>query len=132
MIDDDAILGSICGPQRVQTFKTVKLTSMLIGRVVKQIVAEDLNGTLPPFGKQFLTTQRGVFRLALRANTDNTTEEAAHRRAGAELVQVFGTPGPRRAQRGWIGIDQLYARHGVPFDANILVDRVIARVRAAV
>jgi hypothetical protein len=88
MIDNDELLTAIVGERRVATFKEVKLTSMRLARVVREVIAEDLHGTLPTTGKQFLTTRHGVFRLASRPNSDNTTEQLAHERMGARTVQV--------------------------------------------
>lgn len=128
MIDSDELLVGFCGASKVKTFKEVKRTSMTLARAVKDVIADDLHGSLPPHGKQFLTTNVGVYRLASRANTDNTTEERSHREAGAELVQVFDDISPVRQQRGWITVAELYAQHGQTFDQEALRRKVAERL----
>jgi hypothetical protein len=129
MIDSEELLREICGVDKLPAFRDVKLTSMRLGRVVKEIIACDLGGTLPVKGKQFLTTWRGTWRLATRANSDNTTEEVAHRQMGAGLVQVFGELGEDRRGRGWITVEELYEVHRVKFDPDRLIKEVVGRLR---
>ncbi|HEX6701999.1 MAG TPA: hypothetical protein VF101_14830 [Gaiellaceae bacterium] len=119
----------ICGDANVAAFKEVKLTSMRLARAVKEVIAEELDGDLPRKGKHFLRTEKGIWRLAARENTDNTTEERAHKRMGAHLVQVFGDINERRRERGWITVEELYGRHGVHFDGDRIVKKVIDRLR---
>jgi hypothetical protein len=130
MIDNEELLVALCGPRKVAAFKEVKLTSMRLARVVKHVIAEDLDGSLPPTGKQFLTTPRGTWRLAARANSDNTTEEGVHRRLGVKLVQVFGELTDYRRSKGWITVEDLYGIHAVKFDSATLLRRVATRVRS--
>ena len=92
MIDNDELLIAILGERKVGTFKEVKLTSMRLARVVREVIADDLSGSLPARGKQFLTTGSGVFRLAARANSDNTTEQRDPRAR-------MGWEGNRRVRR---------------------------------
>jgi hypothetical protein len=131
MIDNDELLAAIVGAKKVATFKEVKLTSMRLARVVREVLAEDLDGTLPAKGKQFLTTRRGLFRLASRPNSDNTTEQLAHTRMGAKTVQVFGELSTVHRSRGWMTIDELYRLHRVKFDAAEMLSKVATRFRAA-
>ena len=127
MIDSDDLLVRLCGAERVASFKEVMLTSMRLARVVKDVVAGELDGTLPPTGKQFLTTPRGRWRLAARANSDNSTEARAHLRAGARSVQVFGELTPYRREQGWITLEELYGLHDVEFDPERLLRKVSER-----
>jgi hypothetical protein len=62
VIDNDELLVAILGERKVATFKEVKVTSMRLAHVVKEVIAEDLGGVLPAKGKQFLKTDRGLFR----------------------------------------------------------------------
>jgi hypothetical protein len=129
MIDSEALLTQLCGPSELATFKHVHRMSMRLARVVKEVIAEELHGELPSKGKQFLETPRGRWRLATRANSDNTTEEQAHRQMGAHLVQVFGEINSQRTSRGWMSVEDLYSAHGVQFDASRLVRKVEARLQ---
>lgn len=113
---------------KVAAFKLVKSMSMRLARAVKDVIADELHGDIPPAGKQFLTTSRGVWRLAARANSDNSTEALAHRRAGARSVQVFGELSEYRRNQGWLGVDDLYAAHGVRFDPERLLRGVARRL----
>jgi len=131
MIDNDELLVAIVGEEKVATFKEVKLASMRLARVVREVIAEDLHGTLPVTGKQFLTTRRGLFRLASRPNSDNTTEQIAHTRMGARTVQVFGDVSPLHHSRGWMTVEELYRLHRVKFDAPAMLTKVATRFRAA-
>jgi hypothetical protein len=129
MIDNDELLITIVGETKVAIFKEVKLTSMRLARVVREVIADDLGGTLPPHGKQFLQTPNGVFRLASRPNTDNTTEQSAHLQLGARTVQVFGELSPVHRSRGWMSIDELYQLHQVTFDPAEMLRKVAVRFR---
>lgn len=128
MIDSEELLVELCGVEKVEAFKDVKSTSMRLARVVKEAIAQDLGGTIPPSGKQFLTTREGTWRLAARANSDNSTEMHAHRRAGAQYVQVFGHLSDYRRAQGWMSIDELYAQHGRRFDPGRLLREVERRL----
>lgn len=128
MIDSEELLVALCGPEDVEAFKEVKSTSMRLARVVKQIIADDLGGEIPTTGKQFLTTSQGIWRLAARANSDNSTEAQAHRRAGARSVQVFGELTDYRRAQGWMSIDELYSQHGRRFDSRRLLRQVVHRL----
>jgi hypothetical protein len=128
MIDSEELLVALCGPEDVEAFKEVKSTSMRLARVVKEVIAAELGGQIPASGKQFLTTSRGTWRLAARANSDNSTEAHAHRRAGARSVQVFGTLSDYRRGQGWMSIDELYACHGKAFDPQHLLGKVKERL----
>lgn len=131
MIDNDELLIAIVGDDKVETFKEVKLTSMRLARVVREVIADELRGTLPRRGKQFLTTRSGVFRPASRPNSDNTTEREAHRRMGATTVQVFVQLPPTRQAEGWITVEELYRRHRVRFDQARMLREVATRFRGA-
>jgi hypothetical protein len=128
MIDNDELLKAVCGSEKVAAFKEVKRTSMRLAGVVREVVAEELGGSLPPSGKQFLTTSRGTWRLAARANSDNSTERAAHRSMGVGLVQVFGEVPEQRRTEGWIDVADLYDLHAARFDQRRLLRKVARRL----
>lgn len=128
MIESDELLVAICGDAEVAIFKTVKGKSMRLARAVKEVIAEELDGNLPSSGKQFLSTSRGTFRLATRANSDNSTEEAAHRRMGAVSVQVFGEVDERHRERGWISLEDLYQRHGLRLREQQILRKLATRL----
>ena len=130
LIDNDELLIAILGGSKVATFKEVKLTSMRLARVVREVIADDLQGSLPAAGKQFLTTREGLFRLAARGNSDNTTERLAHARMGARTVQVFGNLSATRRGQGWMTVEDLYALHGVRFNAPTMLSKVVRRFQA--
>jgi hypothetical protein len=76
-------------PADVAAYKRVKRGSMRLAGIARQIVAEMTGGQIEDGGrsaKEFLHTQCGKFRLSLRDNSDNTTEQAAHRRMGVTPV----------------------------------------------
>ncbi|HZT16020.1 MAG TPA: hypothetical protein VFA19_08735 [Gaiellaceae bacterium] len=100
---------------------------MRLARVVREVIAADLDGELPAKGKQFLTTDRGLFRLASRPNSDNTTEQLAHKRLGAKTVQVFGDLSPIHRAQGWMTVEELYDLHGVRFNAGTMLRKVVRR-----
>ena len=127
MIDSEELLIAIAGKDEVATFKQVKLNSMRLADVVRHVIADELGGSLPKSGQQFLTTGRGVFRLAPRDNSDNTTEQQAHAEMGAKTVQVFGDLSARRRTDGWMNIEDLYKLHNVKFDADRLIREVVKR-----
>lgn len=131
VIDNDELLVAILGASKIAIFKEVKLTSMRLARLVREVIADDLDGSLPKTGKQFLTTPRGLFRLAARPNSDNTTEQLAHQRMGARTVQVFGAVSPVHHARGWMTVEELYGLHGVEFDAQVMLTKIVTRLRSA-
>ena len=128
MIDNDDLLTELCGIEDVETFRRVKVTAMRLARVVKQVIATALGGTVPATGKQYLTTSQGKWRLATRANSDNSTEAHANERAGARPVQVFGALTNYRRDQGWMSIEDLYVHHGQAFDPEQLLDKVRKRL----
>jgi hypothetical protein len=129
MIDEDEILIEIVGGPKVAAFKEVKLTQMRVAHLIKLVIADDLGGSLPTSGKQYLTTRKGLFRLAARGNSDNTTEQHAHHRAGARIVQVFGGLSPLRRSQGWMTVAELYKLHRVRFDDHAMHAKVVDRYR---
>jgi hypothetical protein len=131
VIDNDELLVAILGEEKVAAFKEVKGTSMRLARVAREVIADDLDGALPAKGKQFLTTDRGLFRLASRANSDNTTEQLAHKRMGAKTVQVFGDLSPIHRARGWMTVEELYDLHERRFNAQAMQQEVVRRFSAA-
>lgn len=128
MIDSDEVLRAVCGSADVEAFKRVKVTSMRIADIARRVIADELHGQIPETGKQFLITERGTWRLASRANSDNSTEESAHRHMGARPVQMFGELTAFRRSRGWISIEELYAIHGLEFRPRPLMRRISKHV----
>lgn len=128
LIDNEELLVAFCGAPKVAAFKEVKRSSMSLARAAKQVIASELGGQLPASGKQFLSTSRGLWRLATRANSDNSTEARAHRRAGARPVQIFGELSESRRGQGWISVEELYAEHGLVLDSQRLIERVVERL----
>jgi hypothetical protein len=124
MIDNDELLRAVCGSADVDAFKRVKVTSMRLADIARHVIADDLHGEIPETGKQFLITRRGTWRLASRANSDNSTEESAHRHMGARPVQIFGELTAFRKSRGWISIEELYAIHGRQFRPRRLMRHI--------
>ena len=102
---------------------------MRLAQAVKEVIADELDGDLPSSGKRFLTTSKGTWRLASRANSDNSTEELAHRQMGARLVQVFGHVDERHRERGWLSVEELYAIHGRRFNADRMLKKLAQRFR---
>jgi hypothetical protein len=130
MIDEDEILIGIVGERKVDTYKEVHLMQMRLARLVKLVIADDLGGEMPSTGKQYLSTRKGLFRLAARGNSDNTTEQAAHARAGAQIVQIFGSLSPLRQSQGWMTVTELYKLHRVRFDDRAMLAKIVWRYRA--
>lgn len=128
MIDNEELLTAVYGMRKVSTYREVAHGWVDLARVAKELIAEDLDGTLPPTGKQFLTTRLGRWRLAARHNTDNTTERAAHEAAGVKYVQIFGELSALRRAQGWISVEELYALHRVRFDEEAVLVRIRARI----
>jgi hypothetical protein len=75
-------------PAEVETFLMVKRGQQVLASVVREELAVLVGGQLDHDGKEFLHTSEGVFRVALRSNSDNTTERAAHRRMGVETLNA--------------------------------------------
>jgi hypothetical protein len=121
VIDAEEILLQLCGRPDVAAFKRVKAMQMRLADAARRIVADDLGGVLPESGKQFLETGHGRWRLAAKSNSDNSTEERERRRMGATPVLMFGDLSEYRRAHGWIGIDELYALHGVHFDLERII-----------
>jgi hypothetical protein len=103
----------------VAVFKMVKWGQMMLASIVREELAELVGGAFRE-GKQFLYTGVGVFRVALRANSDNKTERGVHDRLGVETVNV-GDP---------VELELFLMRHGCPsWDADTLRRRVGDRMR---
>jgi hypothetical protein len=72
----------------VAAYKRVKRGAMRLARIARAEAAALVGGYVRDEGKEFVVTSRGVYRLAMAANSDNTTERAAHARMGAETVNM--------------------------------------------
>lgn len=70
----------------VATFRRVKLGQMKLSRTARRVLTEMVGGEISQNGKEFVTTEHGVWRLAMAENSDNTTERASYERLGVELV----------------------------------------------
>lgn len=104
MMTSQELVESIEGRKNIETFKRVKKAYMRVASLARDLVAEDLNATIPEEGKQFIRTSLGKFRLSNGANSDNSTEMAAHDRMGAITVQIFGEPTEDARARGVISL----------------------------
>lgn len=106
-------------PDEVAVFRMVKRGQMMLAAIVREELAE-LVGAGSREGKDFLYTGVGVFRVALRHNSDNTTERGLHDRLHVETVNV-GDP---------VELELFLLRHGHPsWDADTLRRRVGDRMR---
>jgi hypothetical protein len=86
----------------IATFKRVKAGSMRLSRIARE-QAMNMVGGHTALGKEFVYTRLGTFRLAMAANTDNSTERAAHDDAGVTTIIM----GDDDAMGEW------FWRHGV-------------------
>jgi hypothetical protein len=87
----------------VATFKRVKRGQQRLARVGREVAASMVGGKIHGYGKEFVTTEHGVYRLAQQANSDNSTERAAHDEMGVVTV-IMGDPGE---------LDAFFQQHGV-------------------
>lgn len=86
----------------VAVYKRVKRGTMELGRTAREVAAEMVDGRIG-VGKEFVRTRRGVYRLAMSDNSDNSTERTAHDGMGAAAV-VMGDDGD---------LDDFFRQHGV-------------------
>lgn len=128
MITAKDVLCSYVGWEKYNAFVEVKHASMELANAVKATIADDLGGTIPRRGKQFLTTERGSFRLAQGDNSDNTTEEGAHDRMSVRTVQVFGEPTDIKRERGVLSLRDLYTLHDLDLDWDLFFDGIEDRL----
>lgn len=72
----------------VAAYKRVKTGTMKLAREARRIIADMVGAEYEPTGKakEFLRTERGLFRLSMSPNSDNTTEIAAHQKLGASKI----------------------------------------------
>lgn len=103
----------------VATFRRVKRGQMKLAEVARAVVAEMCQGTVLPDGKEFVRTRRGLFRLAMAANSDNSTERAAHDDMGVTTV-VMGDDAE---------LERFFQRHGVNDGLRRFRRMVRARLR---
>lgn len=73
-------------PKEMATYRRVKRGSMRLARIAREEVAKMVGGTINQNGKQFLMTPNGTYRMAMRSNSDNSTEAEAHDAMGAQTV----------------------------------------------
>jgi hypothetical protein len=106
-------------PDEVAVFRMVKRGQMMLASIVREELAELVGGSFHE-GKEFVHTEVGVFRIALRHNSDNTTERGLHDRLHVETVNV-GDP---------VELELFLLRHGRPsWDADTLRRWVGDRMR---
>jgi hypothetical protein len=130
VIDSEEIYRAVCGAADVAAFKRVKATSMRFADAARHVIAEELGGTMPESGKQFMDTEHGRWRLAPNTNSDNSTEASAHRRMGAKPVLMFGEPSAFRRAQGWISIEEFYELHGARLRPKRLIRLAAKRLDA--
>jgi hypothetical protein len=70
----------------VETFKRVKKGQARLARIARSAACGMVGGEIQGSGKEFVQTRRGLYRLAMGANSDNTTEAVAHDQMGAITV----------------------------------------------
>lgn len=109
----------------VAVYKRVKAQTMQIADEARSIAARLVGGTVGDgtrSAKQFINTNRGQYRLAMSARSDNSTEEAAHDRMG--VTATIHMPDPDE-MIGW------FAEHGLdgPLAYASLVRTLRARFR---
>jgi len=78
---------NFCTPEDAAAYKRVKRISMRVATVGREVACEMVGGVIGE-GKEFVETHRGVFRLSLGQNADNSTEQAAHARMRAQPVSM--------------------------------------------
>ena len=75
----------------VAAFKRVKHGTMQLSRVARAVLAGMVGGTVQTEGKEFVQTERGLYRFSMAGNSDNSTERTVHDRMGVITV-VMGDP----------------------------------------
>lgn len=106
-------------PDEVAVFRMVVRGQMMLAGIVREELAELVGGAFHD-GKEFLYTEQGAFRVALRHNSDNTTERGLHDRLRVETVNVSDP----------VELELFLMRHGRPsWDADTLRRRVGDRMR---
>lgn len=80
-----------CDPDEVAIYRKVKRQTMRLGAVARSVACALVGGEIEDVGHEYVRTPIGRYRLAMAANSDNTTERAAHDEAGVEIV-VMGDP----------------------------------------
>ena len=103
-------------PFELEGYVKGKRVAMRLARIGKQVVAEMVDGTIEP-GKSFLHTPVGRYRLANRANSDNTTERRAHQEAGVRTIILNDAA----------SLGELFREHG--FNVSVALREFEVRVR---
>jgi hypothetical protein len=103
-----------CSAEDVATYKRVKRLTMRLGRVGRECAADIVHGDIG--ANEVVRTRKGLYRLSVAGNSDNTTERFAHAQMGARAVVM----GDEEAMTEW------FALHGLDGPA------AYARFRAAV
>jgi hypothetical protein len=80
VIDNNQLLAAILGADKVDTFKEVKLASMRLARVVREVIAADLDSKMPAQGKQSLGQLRRCRGRGARPNGETAIVVSASRR----------------------------------------------------
>ncbi len=112
---------TLLAPNDVATYKRVKAATMRIADDAREIAARIVGGTIGDIGrsnKQFISTGKGMFRLATSNQSDNSTEVAAHERMGVTTIHL-SEPGE---------MIRWFEEHGLP--GRTAYDRLVRDLRA--
>lgn len=121
-MSDDLTYADFFSADDVDTYRRVKRGSMNLARVAREVVAEMVGGRIvqeDDSRKEYMTTRRGRFRLAMSHNSDNETERREHARLHAEIV-VMGDSD---------AMGEFFARHGLDGRFSVLAMRAAIRSR---
>lgn len=95
----------------IATYKRVKRGTMLLGRLAREIATGIVYGRMEKKGKEFVYTNKGVYRLCMSGKSDNTTERAAHERMGAITVCM----GDEKEMTDWFALHGVAASPGLVY-----------------
>lgn len=86
---DELRYEDFCSEEEVEQFKWMKWFQSSLARIGREEAALMVSGEIGDGDrseKEFLRTAKGLFRMANRVNTDNSSEEVIHRGMKVELV----------------------------------------------
>jgi hypothetical protein len=113
----------------VAIFKKVKKAQMDLARIAREVLSEMIPGSvlqgnpgLPKGGKEFLRTDKGLYRLAMTRNSDNSTEDSAHTKMGTTYVDMS-------SEKVLAEFFRLHGLAGVTFKVDAWKDEVKDRIK---
>jgi hypothetical protein len=78
-----------CTLEEAAIYERIKRLTQRLAATTRVVLADMVGGKLPTNGqKQFITTNRGSFRIAMASNSDNSSERMRHETMGATTVVV--------------------------------------------